>query len=329
MRIGIGPFPLEAEPGRDLHDVYSDALARAERAERLGLDAVWVDGNHFTPEAHGPSPMVVAAALAARTRRVAIGVATLTLSLGEHPLHVAEEALFLDSLSGGRLVLGVGLGYRDAEFIGFGVSAAERRPRFDDALAILRAAFAEPPEFPFHGSVHRVDAAIVPHPRPVRPGGPPIWIGGGWSAGAVRRIARMGAPMIAQFFEAPERIARKLAVYREAAAPDAAGLRSVPAIRDVVVGAPARVLPALVAVYRRYAAWGMPVLGRPTDPREIGPDEAAAIAWVGDERLLRERVAELAAAGVTDLLARVDLPGVPAATIDDSLRALAEIRSPG
>jgi alkanesulfonate monooxygenase SsuD/methylene tetrahydromethanopterin reductase-like flavin-dependent oxidoreductase (luciferase family) len=330
LRIGIGPFPLEATAGAGLAQVYADALDYAQLADRVGLDGVWADGNHFTDEEHGPSPMLVAGALAARTRRAQIGIATLTLTIGEHPLHVAEEALFLDALSGGRLVLGVGLGYREPEMRGFGVQRAERSARFDEALAIVRAAFADPPELPFHGDSFRVGAAVTPHPRPVRPGGPPIWVGGGWQAAAVRRVARLGAPLISQFFEGPEILSRKLALYREAAPAEAPGRTIVPAIRDVVVGAPAEVeqlLPALTRLYRRYAEWGMPLLGRPTRPEEIGPEETRRIALVGEAEEIRDRLHAVREAGVTDILARVDLPGIPRPTVERTIHTLAEIRA--
>lgn len=310
----------------ELREVYARALEAAELAESVGLDAVWVDSNHFTEEAHGPSPLLAAAALAARTRRIAVGVATLTLSLGEHPLHVAEEALLVDALSAGRLVLGVGLGYRADEFDGFGVPPGARRGRFDEALELLQNAFSDAPSLPRKGAHFRVGTEVTPEPRPIRPGGPPIWVGGGWRPGAVRRVARLGLPLISQFFESPARIAEKVALYREAAPAGAPGLDTVPVIRDVLVAEPAAVLPALVPLYRRYAAWGMPLLERPTDPGEIGPEEALRIAIVGSEAEVEARLSELAEAGATDVLARADLPGVPRTLVENTIRALGRLR---
>lgn len=327
MRIGLGPLPLEGEPGQPLERVYARALDDAELAESVGLDAVWVDSNHFTDEAHGPSPLLVAAALAARTTRVSVGVATLTLAFGEHPLHVAEEALLVDALSGGRLVLGVGMGYRREELCGFGVAPEARRQRFDEALGVLRRAFSDEPDFPQPGDHFRVAAEVVPQPRPIRPGGPPLWVGGGWRPAAVRRVARLGLPLISQFFEPLESIAGKVRAYREVAAEDAPGRAVVPAIRDVVVDPSPGVLDALVRLYRRYAAWGMPLLGRPTRPAEVGAAEVEALALLGSEAEVEARLAVLARVGVTDVLARADLPGVPRRTAAGTVRALARIRA--
>ncbi len=326
MRIGLGPLPLEPGPGETHADVYERALELAERAEALGLDAVWVDANHFTEVGHGPAPLLVAAALAARTERVSIGSATQTLALGEHPLHVATEALFLDALSGGRLVLGVGLGYREDEFAGFGVERGDRRARFDEALAVLRAAFSHDPDYPEQATHFPVGAAVAPQPRPVRAGGPPVWVGGGWQPAAVRSVAGLGLPLISQFFEGDEVVAAKLRLYREVAPAGSPGLATVPVIRDVLVGDPAALGRVLVPIYRRYAEWGMPLLGRPTRPDEIGPDEALGIAVVGSASEVGGRLRALEAAGATDLLARADLPGVPRAVVDCTLEALADLR---
>jgi alkanesulfonate monooxygenase SsuD/methylene tetrahydromethanopterin reductase-like flavin-dependent oxidoreductase (luciferase family) len=326
MRIGLGPLPLEPGPGESHAEVHARALELAERAEALGLDAVWVDANHFTDVGHGPAPLLVAAALAARTERVAIGSATQTLALGEHPLHVATEALFLDALSGGRLVLGVGLGYREDEFAGFGVERADRRARFDEALAVLRAAFSHDPDYAEGATHFPVGAAVAPQPRPIRAGGPPVWVGGGWQPAAVRRVARLGLPLISQFFEGDEIVASKARVYREVAAPGCTGLATVPVIRDVLVGDPAALAKVLVPIYRRYAGWGMPLLGRPTRPDEIGPQEALRIAIVGRPSEVAERLRAVEASGATDLLARADLPGVPRAVVESTLETLAGLR---
>ena len=86
-----------------------------------------------------------------------------------HPLRLAEEALTVDALSDGRLRLGVGLGYREPEFAPFGTSMRERRHRFEAALDVLRRAFDGEPVAP--------DGDVRVSPRPVRDGGPELWIG--------------------------------------------------------------------------------------------------------------------------------------------------------
>ena len=327
LRMGVGPFPLEHDPERGLARVYAEMLEDAELAERCGLDAAWVDGNHFTEQGHGPSPLVAAAALAARTRRLQIGVATLTLSLAAHPLLVAEEALVLDALSGGRLILGVGLGYRTDEFLGFGVAPELRRERFDEALAVLQGAFREPAELPEEGLHFPLGSEVTPQPRPVRPDGPPIWVGGGWQPAAVRRIARLGLPLLSQFFERPVLLERKIRLYLEHLPAGISASLPIPVIRDVLVADPEEVAPALVALYRRYAGWGMPLLERATRPEEIGPEEALDMAIVGSEDEVGERLAGLEEIGVTEVLARVGLPGIPREVSVRTIETLGSLRS--
>ena len=98
-------------------------------------------------------------------------------------------------------------------------------------------------------------------------------------------------------------------------------------IRDVLVADPDAVGPLLARVYARYAAWGMPLLEGPTRPDEIGPAEALEIAVVGSEREVGERLAELAELGVTEVLARVQLAGIPTEVSVRTIEALGRLRS--
>ena len=106
-----------------------------------------------------------------------------------HPLQTAKGFCTLDRLSGGRAVLGVGAGHVEGEFDVLGVPFAERGRLLDEAVDAVRAAFvaehprAAGPRWPFE--------AVAVRPRPVRPGGPPIWVGGS-SAPALRRAATRG-----------------------------------------------------------------------------------------------------------------------------------------
>jgi alkanesulfonate monooxygenase SsuD/methylene tetrahydromethanopterin reductase-like flavin-dependent oxidoreductase (luciferase family) len=102
---------------------------------------------------------------------------------------VAEDALIVDLLSGGRLRLGVANGYRELEFEGFGTRTRDRRRRTEEGVAILRGAFSGKP-FSFDGE-HYSFPELTVSPTPVRQGGPPIWLGGTVPA-AFERAARLG-----------------------------------------------------------------------------------------------------------------------------------------
>src|SRR5690242_885805 len=151
---------------------YAECLELVEEAERLGYGAVWLCEHHGTADGFLPSPLVVAAALAARTTRIRIGTSVLLLPL-HHPLRVAEDAAVVHALSGGRLVLAVGQGYAPAEFAAFGVDRRHRPSRFEEGVEVIRRAWRDG-RTGFAG--RRFDVPDLPfEPRPAA--GAPIWFG--------------------------------------------------------------------------------------------------------------------------------------------------------
>ena len=123
----------------------ADQLARqAERAEALGLDSFWLPEFHFDEGVPLPQPLLPLAAAAARTRRLRLGTGSYLLPI-RHPLQAAEEVAVLDRLSAGRVILGVGRGYRAGLFDAFEVAAREKRDRFEQALDAMKAAWAGAP----------------------------------------------------------------------------------------------------------------------------------------------------------------------------------------
>jgi alkanesulfonate monooxygenase SsuD/methylene tetrahydromethanopterin reductase-like flavin-dependent oxidoreductase (luciferase family) len=188
MKLGYGLITCQRYPGdsRSDADLYREAIELAVEAEQLGLDSVWVSEHHFVDDAYMPSLLPVAAAIAARTERVEIGTGLLLAPLHD-PLRVAEDAATVDLISGGRLVLGVGLGWRREEFEGFGIPLGDRVRRLVGSITIYREAWSD-------GLVHGTEAMPVPGvsvtPKPPRRGGPPIWIGA-FAERPVRRAGRI------------------------------------------------------------------------------------------------------------------------------------------
>ena len=180
LQLGFGLITCQRFPGDPRTDVelYAEALELAAEAERLGFASVWTSEHHFVDDGYMPSVLPVCAAIAARTERVAIGTGLLLAPLAD-PLRIAEDAATVDLLAGGRLVLGLGLGWREEEFDGFGVPRRERVPRLVRALDVLRGAWGD----------GLVDGLSVT-PKPARPGGPPVWIGA-MSEPAIRRAGRL------------------------------------------------------------------------------------------------------------------------------------------
>ena len=126
----------------DADQAYRENLEIFDAADRLGFDAVWVAQHHFK-DLGGmlPSPFPFLAAVAERTRRLRLGTSIIVLPF-EHPLRVAEDAAVVDTISGGRLELGVGSGSDADEFEAFDVDINSRHQRTTDALITLKKALA-------------------------------------------------------------------------------------------------------------------------------------------------------------------------------------------
>jgi alkanesulfonate monooxygenase SsuD/methylene tetrahydromethanopterin reductase-like flavin-dependent oxidoreductase (luciferase family) len=183
-------FDLRApDAGAAPRDLYAAALDMAEWGERHGCVAVQVSEHHASPDGYLPAPLVLASAIAGRTRRLPIQVAALILPLHD-PIEIAEQMAVLDLVSGGRVSYVVAVGYREAEYAMFGRDLRARGRRMDACLAALRSAFTGE-AFEFEGRTVQV------LPRPASPGGPLLLIGGS-SAAAVKRAARFGLGMLTQ-----------------------------------------------------------------------------------------------------------------------------------
>jgi probable F420-dependent oxidoreductase len=191
MRIGV-TVP-------NVHETLAERStieAVARMADELGFDSVWCNDHLAIPTASGDGatepayaaaygeqrgqriyePLIVLAYLAAVTRRVLLGTSVYLLPL-RNPLLAARQAVSLDRLSDGRLVLGVGAGWLESEFDAVGVPYRQRGRRTDEAIAMLK-------------SLCGADGGAF-LPKPVQRPHPPLWIGGR-SEAALRRAARAG-----------------------------------------------------------------------------------------------------------------------------------------
>jgi alkanesulfonate monooxygenase SsuD/methylene tetrahydromethanopterin reductase-like flavin-dependent oxidoreductase (luciferase family) len=188
MKIGLGVYTGELIPeeGVTATQVYLNDLEQAKLAEEVGLDSVWYSEHHFLPNGYNPSVLSMCAATAAVTSRITIGPSVVLGPLW-HPVRLAEDCGMVDRLSGGRLALGVGLGYRDEEYAGFNVNRGRRVAMTEELMQILRLAWGSEP-VTFEGKEWQLNNVDI-HPKPVQPGGPPILFGG-YIPKAVERAAR-------------------------------------------------------------------------------------------------------------------------------------------
>jgi alkanesulfonate monooxygenase SsuD/methylene tetrahydromethanopterin reductase-like flavin-dependent oxidoreductase (luciferase family) len=167
-------------------EFYGRFLDQVAWADAHGFDSVGLSEHHFEDDGYLPSPLVLGAAIAARTKKIRIAPMVTLLSL-RHPVQFAEEAALVDIISGGRLDLTVGAGHHDAEFEGYGISKRERAGRMDEALQIVRMCWEEE-EFSFEGRYWQLRNVRMT-PKPVQRPRPRIVLGGN-SEGAARRAAR-------------------------------------------------------------------------------------------------------------------------------------------
>lgn len=177
-------YDLRAAPfGAPAAALYEAALEQTAWAEQHGFGLVTLSEHHCSDDGYCPSPIVMAAAIAGRTRAIRMLIAALVLPLHD-PLRVAEDLAVLDLVSGGRIDIVVGAGYRPEEFAMFDRSLDDRAPLVEEGVAALRAAWKGEP-FDYRG--RRVHVT----PAPARPGGPALLLGGSTPA-AARRAARLG-----------------------------------------------------------------------------------------------------------------------------------------
>lgn len=177
---------FNAGNGRNPADVYRENLEQARYAEELGFDAIWLTEHHFSDYALLGDPTLFASALAATTSRVRIGTAVSILPV-HNAIRAAENAAFVDTISDGRFDFGVGRGYQPKEFEGFQVPMDRTQAIFDESLEVIRRLWSEE-SVTYKGEFYAFED-ITLYPKPVQPGGPPVWL----AAVSPGTFARAGA----------------------------------------------------------------------------------------------------------------------------------------
>lgn len=328
VRLGLH-FALASATGSGWPEIYAACLEQCESAEAYGFFCAVVAEHHFQHDGFIPSPLIIGAAIAARTRRLRVGTDVIPLPL-QDPIHLAEDIATLDNLSGGRAFLGVGLGGREREYAGFGISFKDRRHRFEEYLGVLDRLLSEE-NVEHEGRYARVPGLTVT-PRPVQRPRPPIWIAAG-AEPSVRRAARLGDAWINRPVESLDQLKVLDAIYREelAAGGKAWSERERILRRDVWIAeddekAWAEAAPSILAI--RHFGPDRDVL-----PSGATSEQVKAYArdrWIvgGPETVADEIKRYQSILGTTLVLAALQHPGIDQRRVLDAIRLLGERVSP-
>ena len=187
MAISLLRFDLRRAPFSPVQhaDLYAAALEMAEYADAHGVQLLSLSEHHAVDDGFLPAPIVLAAALAARTRKARIAISALLATLYD-PVKLAEDLAVLDLASRGRVSTTLGMGYRPAEYASFGKDYAARGRLLDECIEVLLRAWTGEP-FTWQGRTVRVTPRSYTQPHP------PINVGG-QSLASARRAARFGLP---------------------------------------------------------------------------------------------------------------------------------------
>jgi alkanesulfonate monooxygenase SsuD/methylene tetrahydromethanopterin reductase-like flavin-dependent oxidoreductase (luciferase family) len=335
MRFGLGGYALERVETHGGAVVGQEMLSDAMLAEALGFDSLWVAENHFSVDRQCSSPFVIAGVLAGATQRIRIGVfSILTFA---HPVRAAEDAATLDLMSGGRLMLCFGTGYRPEEFAAFGIAMDGKGARFRECLQVVQKAWAGP--FLHHGKHFRIPLAaegvpaelgeVAVLPRPLQ-ATIPIWLAA-FGQVSVKRAARLGYPLLPAALESIPELQTKYQLFHETwcEAGRTEPPVAMPLMRVVYVAPQAQAAHqeaeiALMQTYGRYRRWGL-LTNAGKDYVTLARDRFI----IGDtvqviEEILRYR--ELF--GTTHLICRMAMPAIPHDHITRSMRLFSERVAP-
>jgi alkanesulfonate monooxygenase SsuD/methylene tetrahydromethanopterin reductase-like flavin-dependent oxidoreductase (luciferase family) len=287
----------------------AEHLEQVRLARDIGFRSVFA-GQHFLPAPFQMFQSVpLLARLAAETGDMRVGAGILLLPL-LNPVEVAEQAATLDVITGGRFVLGAGLGYRSEENAAFDVPR-ERVRVFREKLDVVRR-LLEGDEVTASGHGYRLEGARLA-PRPLQRPRPPIWMAANGDA-AVRRAARLADTWFVNPHASLAEVERQLALFRGVRGSEPAEL---PMLREACVAptdkeALAVARPHLARKYEAYVSWGQSDVLPPSDTlRREWADLHAGRFLLGSPHTVMEQVRALGRLGVTELVVRVQWPGLP------------------
>ena len=307
MKFGIH-LNHEYDKADDLQERIDQLIGYTHAARDLGCDSIF-GMHHYLSSMATVQPLPLLARLIPESGNMRLGTGIYLAY--EHPVLLAENFASLDQLSGGRLILGLGAGYRPNEFDAMSMDRSTRVSRTFEAVELLKALWSEEPVH-FHGKYFQVDgetSSIVPLQSP----GPPIWLGANGEKG-VRRVACAADAWIAPPNVKIRWVKGHLGYFKDELdrqGIDPAG-RELPLIRELYVGDSDAVAAAEVSDYLRdeYAAYS--VYGDEVEYWRTMFGELLEKAFlIGSPETVAAKLMDLAEAGFNHFIFRVSWKGMP------------------
>lgn len=216
VEVGVGIWSMQStkQGPRHFSYLYNELMEDAQYCDELQtIKTIWQTEHHFWYDGYSPALLTVAGGIAAATKHIRIGQSTILFSQHE-ALRIAQQAAVVDQISGGRLDLGLGLGYRDNEFDGFNIDRRTRRTRFEEGIEVVRAAWSDGP-VNFSGKQFNVpDVNVTPKPFQAEV---PIWVAAVGQQ-PIMRAAKMGASIILSDALTLDQLSEHIELYYKTAA---------------------------------------------------------------------------------------------------------------
>lgn len=327
MKIGLF-LTNQQLPGTDQVSALAEQLALVRAARDAGWNSVFA-GQHFLSESLTHiQPVPYLARIAAEAGDMNVGVGILLLAL-QNPLDVAENFASLDVVTGGRLIFGVGLGYRDIEYEAFGIGKMGRVDRFEANLDIvLRLWAGEAVDTDLEWCRLRgARLSLLPAQRPR----PPVWMAANSDA-AVKRAARLADAWMVNPHATTATIRRQIELYRTSRESASSGPGDgLPVMREIFCAkdrptALELAAPYLAEKYRTYAKWGQDKVMPEAESFDIAYEELAEQRFIvgSPEDCLEALLPWRDELGVNQFIFRTNWAGMPAQSALGSVELLAK-----
>ena len=321
MKVGLF-INTQFPQGFSLGDRVPEMIEQVRAARDAGFASLWFPHHWLTHPMQMLQITPLMGYLAAHAEGMTIGPNILILP-PLNPMHVAEEAATLDVLTGGKYILGIGLGYRQAEFDAFGVPLSERAPRFNEAIGLMRRLWTED-RVNHQGRFYTVNDAGLSL-KPMRPGGPPLYIAA-QAETPVKRAARIGDAWLIVNIRGLADLVPLMQTYRAALKEYGRAPIEYPITVECYVGerhatAHEECRGPLEFKYTAYAAWGMEHAHTGTFE-----DFARDRFIIGDKVSVKEEIVRYREVlGVDHFIMRCQWPGLPQERALGSIKRLGQI----